>query len=241
MAKHYIIQVPEPCKQEWHTMSPEQGGRFCSHCSKTVTDFSKLSDEQIIKLLESQTGNLCGRLNNSQINRVITNKQQLQGQTTVTKFFAALLLLLTSREAAAYNPPTRHQTFIQLPVLSNGNVQFPDYTDTSHVTDFSGKVLDSLMHEPIVYAQIKNIRTGKFALTDKAGNFSIPASTGDTIKIVALGYSHIQFVVNAEAKKNYLLTEDLKDLQMVGMLVSYRPTVKDKIKRFFRTGKVSRY
>jgi len=42
-------------------MTSVQGGKYCMHCSKTVTDFTHLGDQEIIKLLKQSSQNLCGR------------------------------------------------------------------------------------------------------------------------------------------------------------------------------------
>ena len=71
--KKYIIQINQPCDQDWHKMTNCEQGRFCSQCSKTVHDFSQYSDKQIIEFLTKQKGNVCGRMKETQLNQVISN------------------------------------------------------------------------------------------------------------------------------------------------------------------------
>lgn len=47
-------------------------GRFCQSCQKTVTDFTKLTNQQITEVLAS-SGNTCGRFAVGQLERVNTN------------------------------------------------------------------------------------------------------------------------------------------------------------------------
>jgi len=50
-------------------MTPEQQGRFCGSCQKTVVDFSSMSEREIIQFFERYTGNkseICGRLHYGQ-------------------------------------------------------------------------------------------------------------------------------------------------------------------------------
>ena len=49
-------------------MLPEEKGRFCFSCQKCVTDFTKLSDDEILKSL--QKPNQCGRFSNQQLERI---------------------------------------------------------------------------------------------------------------------------------------------------------------------------
>ena len=54
------IHIPEPCHQSWQQMSVNTEGRHCDHCCKTVVDFTRMSDGEIIKYLSAKT-NVCGR------------------------------------------------------------------------------------------------------------------------------------------------------------------------------------
>jgi hypothetical protein len=39
----YLLQIPQPCKEDWQQMMPGQTGRFCAHCSESVVDFTNWS------------------------------------------------------------------------------------------------------------------------------------------------------------------------------------------------------
>jgi TonB-dependent SusC/RagA subfamily outer membrane receptor len=63
------ITIPKPCHENWGNMTPEEKGRFCSVCAKTVRDFSVASDEEIIDVFSNTSENICGNFNESQLNR----------------------------------------------------------------------------------------------------------------------------------------------------------------------------
>lgn len=50
-------------------MTPEEKGRFCSVCSKTVRDFTVASDQEIIEVFSHSSEDICGNFNASQLNR----------------------------------------------------------------------------------------------------------------------------------------------------------------------------
>ncbi|WP_222165953.1 hypothetical protein [Edaphocola aurantiacus] len=43
-------------------MLPEEKGKFCLSCQKSVVDFSSMSDAQIVRVLEQSSGAICGRM-----------------------------------------------------------------------------------------------------------------------------------------------------------------------------------
>lgn len=47
------IRIPEPCGESWEGMTPEDRGRFCSSCQKTVHDLSAMSEPEAKALLRS--------------------------------------------------------------------------------------------------------------------------------------------------------------------------------------------
>ncbi|SMO96735.1 TonB-dependent Receptor Plug Domain [Chryseobacterium rhizoplanae] len=63
------ITIPKPCHENWNTMSPDEKGRFCTVCSKTVRDFRKTSDDDIIDVFSKASEEICGNFNPSQLNR----------------------------------------------------------------------------------------------------------------------------------------------------------------------------
>jgi hypothetical protein len=66
------LAIPEPCHQDWADMTPNQQGRFCSSCAKTVVDFSAMSDAQLILYFENlKNENVCGRVYPDQLDRNI--------------------------------------------------------------------------------------------------------------------------------------------------------------------------
>jgi TonB-dependent SusC/RagA subfamily outer membrane receptor len=63
------LTIPKPCHENWETMTPEEKGRFCSVCSKTVRDFTVDSDDEIVDVFANTSDNICGKFNESQLNR----------------------------------------------------------------------------------------------------------------------------------------------------------------------------
>lgn len=60
--------IRKPCHENWNAMTPVEKGRFCLVCSKTVKDFTKLSDDEIIQDLGINS-DICVNATSEQLNR----------------------------------------------------------------------------------------------------------------------------------------------------------------------------
>jgi hypothetical protein len=55
--------IPTPCNENWDKMTPTEQGRFCSLCSKTVVDFTRMSDDEVLNYFANHKNeNVCGRI-----------------------------------------------------------------------------------------------------------------------------------------------------------------------------------
>ncbi|MDV6169322.1 hypothetical protein R1T16_12875 [Flavobacterium sp. DG1-102-2] len=92
--------VPEPCHESWNAMTPDEQGRFCSLCSKSVTDFTQMSNDEITIYLKMNNGSsVCGRFRSSQLQKesISIPKKVLYSQTKfVNVFLLALLVTMGS-------------------------------------------------------------------------------------------------------------------------------------------------
>ena len=66
------ITIPKHCNEDWDSMTPNQQGKLCQICSKTVHDFSKLSYDTIIDNL-SLDSNICIYVTYDQLDRNLTH------------------------------------------------------------------------------------------------------------------------------------------------------------------------
>ncbi|AHF17287.1 hypothetical protein NIASO_05230 [Niabella soli DSM 19437] len=62
------ISIPVPCHEDWNQMKPEDRGRFCGICAKTVTDFAGMTAQEISDfLIRNQSEKICGRFTDRQL------------------------------------------------------------------------------------------------------------------------------------------------------------------------------
>jgi TonB-dependent SusC/RagA subfamily outer membrane receptor len=83
------ITIPKPCHENWEAMTPDEKGRFCSVCSKTVRDFTDASDDEMIRAFSDPSEDICGNFRESQLNRDL---QYSYINSLFTKFAVGLML-----------------------------------------------------------------------------------------------------------------------------------------------------
>ncbi|HET6991365.1 MAG TPA: hypothetical protein VFJ43_08585, partial [Bacteroidia bacterium] len=83
--------IPEPCNVPWKGMIPvDTDQRYCSSCDKVVTDFSKMSDDELMLYFRHNNGKICGRLHKTQLNRPMN---LLPEKTVNAKWWRTLILI----------------------------------------------------------------------------------------------------------------------------------------------------
>jgi hypothetical protein len=88
----FILEIPKPCNENWAEMTHMGLGRFCTHCQKTVTDISNMSDSQVVQLFQKSPDTHCIRAFASQLNRPIN--LPIQEPTHFYRIAVALSLTL---------------------------------------------------------------------------------------------------------------------------------------------------
>jgi len=66
------ISIPQPCHENWQQMTPNEQGRFCASCQKTVVDFTDWTDKMLIDFLLKNKTVTCARFTNIQLEKQFT-------------------------------------------------------------------------------------------------------------------------------------------------------------------------
>lgn len=219
--QQYKLNIEKPCNQDWYLMTRTNGGKFCSNCSKTVLDFTTISDNEIIQILEKESSNICGRINNQRLNRILETKPQTK-KSILLQTITSLILLGTNMNSFAKNNWFSRQSS-QIEIMSildkNSNIPNQDKQNKESVLDslnnvLQGKVIDNESKEPLpgVIVLIKNSTTA--TTTDLDGNFklTIPDNLLTNkihIIITYIGYETTETIIDktelTPSKKIYLI------------------------------------
>jgi hypothetical protein len=93
------ISIPVPCHEDWNNMTPDETGRHCSSCAKSVVDFTGMSDEEVKHFfLIKKEERVCGRFKQTQLHSIVIELPQniFSLQMPLWKKFLAACLVVFS-------------------------------------------------------------------------------------------------------------------------------------------------
>ncbi|MFA9213405.1 MAG: energy transducer TonB [Candidatus Methylacidiphilales bacterium] len=90
------INIPNPCHEDWTKMTPNEQGRFCGSCQKTVVDFTDFSSEDIQHYFTKHYGQkVCGHFKKEQLAKInIQIPSAIFYQISASRRFALALLIV---------------------------------------------------------------------------------------------------------------------------------------------------
>lgn len=186
------INISSPCNEDWDKMSPNELGRFCSHCQKNVVDFTKWNDADLYTFFKNNKESVCGRLTVFQLNRDINITPQPNSR--LYRIVIALGLTLITTQIPKANGKFKVPDVTSYPIITPDTIE-KKAQDVNDTTGISGKVVDE-NNEPIIGAIVAVSCNGILkggAQTNIDGNFKIsPVDTGIyNVSITYIGYKRL--------------------------------------------------
>lgn len=226
MHSRVSLTIPQPCHQSWAAMIPIAAGRHCAACPKTVVDFTRQTDAEILAYLAGAASNrTCGRFAAGQLERPL-RRAAPAAPTRWRVWLAAAVAVWGVREGVG--ELVEAQTPIEmrvLPARGRQDERLPGREVAAPELILRGIVLDSLAQEglPGVTVLIKNSSVGASTNHDGAFELLIPAryAVANTVELVisSIGYvTENRRIVTADTKPLQIrLRGDAKEL--TGLLV----------------------
>ena len=95
MKQEFYIHIPRPCHEDWDKMTPASKGRLCENCSKQVVDFSLMSGNEVLNYFKRNTGKVCGRFANDQLQRPCIPAKEQKKKTWLVAMMMPFMLCFT--------------------------------------------------------------------------------------------------------------------------------------------------
>ena len=177
MKRKLQLQIPEPCHENWNSMTETQQGRFCMSCQKEVIDFSVMSDKEILGYISTASSNMCGRVADNQLNRDLTvprEPQKIGWRYWVS--IAASFVLLTAKSNAqvkkhknsvAAVPPAKNKDISEVVVTAGMIAYVPEYMRGTFIR---GRIVDD-KNNPVPFASVRVKYSVTGVAADSAGYF----------------------------------------------------------------------
>lgn len=90
MKTQTYLHIADACHEDWNQMTKVEQGKFCGSCCKTVTDFSMMSDKEILAVLSKASANTCGRFTKHQLERPLHGEVPVHSKPY--KFFLSAII-----------------------------------------------------------------------------------------------------------------------------------------------------
>ncbi len=255
MKQNLQIQIPTPCHENWNAMTPENKGRFCGSCAKTVVDFSLMTDNEVLNFLKKHTGNTCGHFTSDQLQRPII-ETQLQPKKTWRYWLASIasLLIMLQRSAAQTKTVmTQGKVLVKksivkqvakkvtlnreiivgmiMPEIVKGDIEVIEQPIA--VKKFIEGIVVNESNQPIAFVSVTTKVKLGITSTDSLGKFFIDNKyLLDSISLVvsSIGYEPKELSIAAKTKAPQFIQLKKKAVQLPEVaLISYGSTLKGKM------------
>ncbi|HTN18664.1 MAG TPA: hypothetical protein VL092_13325 [Chitinophagaceae bacterium] len=145
-------------------MTPAGTGRLCNACDKVVTDFTAMSDAELINFFARHAAgeHPCGHFKADQLNKTITvsrPSKKFKSFKLAASFLLAQVLFYQGKAFGKINPQIEVVSYSDTP--ADGSIKI------------TGHVLDYHSNKPIGGLKVYIDNTEHYAITDKNGRFSI--------------------------------------------------------------------
>jgi len=205
MKKQILLDIKKPCSENWQSFTPTSVGGFCNSCSKTVIDFTRMTDEEIMNYFNHQTKQTCGRFRSDQLKHY-SYTESLNIKPGFSLFKAALVSLfvfLASRPGFA--TPTNQGP--KLEVVQSFHQQEKNIpADTDYLIKGIVKSKDDGLPMAGVNIYLKGGTEG--TVSDSDGQFIFPRRLreGEVLIFSFIGFETMEYIVKKDATETIELT-----------------------------------
>ncbi|WGD34757.1 carboxypeptidase-like regulatory domain-containing protein [Olleya sp. YS] len=193
------VTIPEPCHEDWNTMTPKDRGRYCKVCEKTVVDFTNKTDEYIVKTYEKE-GKLCGRFKQQQLDRPLAySRKDSTNYLAVASTAVLAYLSFGNTNAYAQQEPKTDTTSVNTTNHIKGKIA----QSILKTKIISGRVIGN-NNKPLPNVLISEKGTNNFTKTNVEGHYTIKVSNTSVLVFSHESYQNFEILVE---NNNYISIE----------------------------------
>lgn len=216
--KRLSLTVPKPCSETWSNFAPTLNGGFCASCSKTVIDFTKMSDNEILDFFYNRAAHSCGRFRPDQL-KTYSHRPPIHihpGLKLVKAGFISMLLLLVGKPASAQTPSIK---------TKSETVHYQKYEASEKTPEKRRHIVKGVviaednLPVPGVNVWLKGSTTG--ITTDAEGKFEFPQELkeGDILVFSFIGYDTQEYRIGNDAKEVVEIEMKFEYVTLMGEVV----------------------
>lgn len=206
MLPRLTVSVPQPCHENWQAMTPTAQGRHCAACNTVVTDFTRMTDAEVLAWLQRPATSTCGRFRQDQLQRPL--RPAAIGPAPWRQWLAAATAVLGLGAAApaaqAQQKPTTQQHTIEQHAITLGMVAVPKLPQPLAPPPLvvRGVVLDSASREPLpgVTVLVNGTTIGVFTNADGTFKLQLPEEyrriKSINLLVSSVGYTSLERSIN---------------------------------------------
>ena len=188
MSEKLNIKIDKPCSEKFSDFTSTDKGGYCNSCKKEVTDFTKMSDKEILNYFTNQKQNTCGLFLDNQLKTYSTvnsliNKQKPNAFIS-SVFGFSLFSILSFTNSYSQEKPKELET---IKIATDKEVQNTDSLDVNKKHLIKGIVSDATGPLPGANVYLKGTNTGTQTDFDGKFIFPIPLKVGDILVINFIG------------------------------------------------------
>jgi hypothetical protein len=218
------LNIAEPCQENWQQMTPQEQGRFCGSCQKTVVDFTMMGDQEVLNYFLKANHKVCGRFANDQLNKelVVTEKKKRFSWAYAWNVLLATFLLTEANAQVKPKPKKPVKTIVRKELMGDTVIVPAEPLAAASIT-IKGTIIDEQKKQPVIGASISIQSRYGGTMTDTLGNFHFSVQQKDSLvlEFSAVGYETqtrvIDGLTNSQEIQVYL-TPTFAALQEVSVI-----------------------
>lgn len=222
-----IIEIKAPCSEDWNEMSGNAQVRFCSHCAKSVNNFSAMTRKQALKIVRQSEGGICVRYVKNPLNNKPVFADKIYQITRRARLAAGVLGATLSLSTLTYAQSNISAIKIEKTEISQQKNLETDVTESASgsisgtITDPNGAVIPN--------ASVSLVNKNNFetiaVTSNEEGFYEFRKVSAGTyiLKTIVVGFKTHQiddFVIGEAENAKRDIQMDVGELGTVGFMIS---------------------